>query len=177
MIKYTLVIEEFACWGCKTCEVACVQEYNPVNAPDAVKYLSVSPDGPKLVNGKLDFQWRVTVCRHCEEPDCVPACPVEAIVKRPDGIVVLDEETCNGCQACLGECPYGAIEFDEARQKARKCNLCYRRVDAGLYPACADNICLAHCIYFGEPTEIDRVIEEKRKRRATPHPSPAAGAS
>jgi hypothetical protein len=24
-------------------------------------------------------------------------------------------------------------------------------VDQGLIPACADNVCLAHCIYFGDP--------------------------
>jgi hypothetical protein len=35
----------------------------------------------------------------------------------------------------------------------------------GLYPACADNVCLAHCIYFGDPAEIERKIIEKRKMR------------
>jgi hypothetical protein len=35
----------------------------------------------------------------------------------------------------------------------------------GLYPACADNICLAHCIYFGDPAEIEQKILEKRKAR------------
>jgi Fe-S-cluster-containing dehydrogenase component len=33
---------------------------------------------------------------------------------------------------------------------ARKCNLCHHRVDRGLMPACADNVCLAHCIHFGD---------------------------
>jgi len=34
-----------------------------------------------------------------------------------------------------------------------------------IYPACADNICLAHCIYFGDPVEIEKQILEKRKLR------------
>ena len=55
---------------------------------------------------------------------------------------------CRGCEACVDACPYGAIVFDAARGIARKCDLCYRRVDQGLYPACADNVCLAHCISF-----------------------------
>ena len=52
---------------------------------------------------------------------------------------------------CIQACPYDAITFDEKSGIARKCNLCYDRVTNGLYPACADNICLAHCIYFGDP--------------------------
>jgi len=76
MNKHTLIVEEFACWGCMACEVACKQEYNPVEANNGIKYLSVWPDGPKLMNGKLDFMWRVNVCKHCEEPLCAKACPV-----------------------------------------------------------------------------------------------------
>jgi hypothetical protein len=38
-------------------------------------------------------------------------------------------------------------------------------VTNGLYPACADNVCLAHCIYFGDPIEIERKILEKRMMR------------
>jgi len=44
---------------------------------------------------------------------------------------------------------------------ARKCNLCHHRVSHGLMPACADNVCLAHCIYFGSPEQIEA---QRRKR-------------
>ncbi len=57
------------------------------------------------------------------------------------------------------------ISFDDTKKIATKCNLCHHRVDNGLYPACADNICLAHCIYFGDPAEIEQKILEKRKIR------------
>jgi Fe-S-cluster-containing dehydrogenase component len=102
------------------------------------------------VNGRWHFIYRVNVCRHCDDPPCVDACPEEVITRRGDGIVVLDSDACTGCQACLDACPYGAIAFDEGNAVARKCNLCYQRVDQGLFPACADNICLAHCIHFGD---------------------------
>lgn len=166
MDKYKLVFEEYACWGCLTCEVACKQEFNPIEASVGVKYLSVWADGPKLVDGKLDFVWRINVCQHCDDPACVPVCPTDAIFKRPDGIVILNEADCVGCRACIAVCPYNAIAFDEDNEKAIKCNMCYHRVDQGLYPACADNVCLAHCIYFGDPAEIEREIAEKRRRRA-----------
>ncbi len=155
MNKYTLFIEEYACWGCKTCEVACKQENNPD------KYIAIYEDGPKMVDGKLDFIYRANICRHCDSPPCLDACPAGVITKREDGIVVLDSGQCTGCESCLDACPYSAITFDENAEVARKCNMCFNRIDNGLYPACADNVCLAHCIYFGEPMEIEKTIEEK----------------
>ncbi len=145
MNQYRLVIDQKACWGCKACEVACKQE-NQV--PVGVKYISIQEDGPQSVDGKLDMVYQVTVCRHCEQPECIEVCPEEAIIKRDDGIVILDQEKCSGCGVCLEACPYQAIAFDQTKTKAGKCNLCSHRVDKGLLPACADNICLARAITF-----------------------------
>ena len=147
MTRYSLRIDEEACWGCKTCEVACKQE---LHLPRGVRLISVMEDGPRTVDGSLFFVYRVNVCRHCDEPACAKVCPEEAITKRPDGIVVLEEKKCSGCRACLDACPYQAIAFDEGQGLAYKCNLCYHRVDRVLIPACADNVCLSHCIHFVE---------------------------
>ena len=145
MTSISLNIDHDLCWGCKTCEVACKQENR---APDRVKLISVSEDGPRQINGELSFIFQVNLCRHCDEPPCVDACPDEAIVKRDDGIVVLGVDQCTGCQSCISVCPYDSIEFDNGEGVARKCNLCHHRIDNGLVPACADNICLAHCIHL-----------------------------
>jgi Fe-S-cluster-containing dehydrogenase component len=146
MKTYDLEIDHEACWGCKTCEVACKQENK---APDGVKLIAVSEEGPREVDGELTFAFRVNLCRHCSEPPCVEACPDEAIEKRNDGVVVLDVNQCTGCQSCISACPYDAIDFDHIEGIARKCNLCHHRIDNGLVPACADNVCLAHCIHLG----------------------------
>jgi Fe-S-cluster-containing dehydrogenase component len=147
MKTYALTIDHESCWGCKTCEVACKQENRPA---DGIKLIAVNEDGPKIVNGQLYFEYHVNLCRHCDAPPCVDACPDEAIVKRDDGLVVTDYNRCTGCAICVDACPYDAITFDENTYVARKCNLCHHRVDQGLIPACADNVCLAHCIHFGE---------------------------
>ena len=152
MKRYALVIDEERCWGCKTCEVACKQEEG---APDGVNLITVWEDGPRVIDGKLDFVYRVNVCQHCDDPDCLEACPEEAITKRDDGIVILDGEKCTGCQLCIDACPYDAIAFDGENGVARKCNLCYHRIDKGLLPACADNVCLAHCIHFVDRENLE----------------------
>lgn len=149
--KKTLTIDHFECWGCKACEVACKQENN---APSGVKLIEVTEDGPKMAGENPYFEYRVRVCRHCDDPPCVAECPVDAITERPDHIVILDAEACTGCEACIDACPYDAIRFDDALGVATKCNMCRARVDQGLIPACADNICLARCIQFMSKTGI-----------------------
>jgi len=155
MNRYELMIDERACWGCMACEVACKQEHA---AGEGVNLITVTEQWSHTKEGKLDFTFRVTVCRHCDEPPCIEACPEDAIFKREDGIVILNEEECSGCGACIDACPFGAIGLDAAQGIAQKCNLCHHRVDHGLLPACADNVCPAHCIYFGDPEEIKQRI-------------------
>lgn len=161
--KYALVVDHESCWGCKTCEVACKQEWG---TPEGVRLIYVSEDGPREVEGRPHFVFHVNVCRHCDDPPCMEACPEEAITKREDGIVVLDDDPCTGCRACIKACPYQVIDFDPDKGIAQKCNLCHERVDKGLIPACADNVCLAHCIYFGTSERI----EQMRQGRFSPEP-------
>jgi Fe-S-cluster-containing dehydrogenase component len=158
---YGLFIDEEACWGCRACEVACQQEREFQEGP----FLWVWEDGPRLSGEEAHFQYRVTVCRHCDDPPCQRSCPEKAIWQREDGIVILDKEKCTGCGICEEACPYDAVKMDPKLGKASKCDMCFERVDHGLYPACADNICMAHCIYFGRPEEVSTEMEMKRKRR------------
>ena len=171
MKQLAVVIDDEACWGCLACEVACKQE----NAADyGIKFIEVLEEPVWLRNGKPFFSFKVQLCRHaaCPGTPCVDVCPTEAIELRADGIVVMDIEDCVGCDLCIPECPYDAIVFNDARSVTQKCNLCSHRVDRGLIPACADNVCLAHCIYFGDPAEIQPRIEARRRVRDRLEPQP-----
>jgi Fe-S-cluster-containing dehydrogenase component len=158
MSNFRIAVDHPACWGCRTCEVACKQENR---APDGVRLIAVTEDGPRLEDSRSEFSYRVNLCRHCDDPPCVEACPVEAITKREDGIVILDTGACTGCSLCVEACPYQAIAFADREGKAYKCNLCVQRVDRGLIPACADNVCEGHCIYFGPKDRLEQMMAEK----------------
>jgi tetrathionate reductase subunit B len=152
--RYRLTVDNEACWGCKACEVACSREHDP---PNGIKLISVSEDGPATTREGLQFLFQVNLCRHCNVPPCADICTAGAIKKRDDGIVLIDETRCFGCEACVYACPYNSIAFDSANRVARKCTLCLHRIDQGLIPACADNVCLAHCIHFRETEEDEEL--------------------
>ncbi len=40
--------------------------------------------------------------------DCVEVCPVEVIAKKDDKCVVVNNDDCIECEACISACPHGA---------------------------------------------------------------------
>jgi len=105
--------------------------------------------------------FQVTRCNQCEDPPCVPICPVTAMFIRPDGIVDFDREVCIGCKACMAACPYDAIYISPETNSAEKCNFCAHRIDQGMEPACVA-VCPVDAILvgdIGDPTaEVSQII-------------------
>jgi anaerobic dimethyl sulfoxide reductase subunit B (iron-sulfur subunit) len=75
---------------------------------------------------------------HCAEPNCVDACPADAIVKRSDGVVLIDPKKCVGARLCERACPYGAPQFNAALGIMTKCDFCQDVLAKGKNPACVD---------------------------------------
>ena len=156
--EYALIVNTRECVGCNACEVACKQEHN---LPVGPRWIRVYSDGPREIEGKPQLRYVVAHCMHCSQPPCKDACPVDAISKREDGIVLVKEELCIGCKDCIDACPLGVMQFDEEKGIAQKCDLCVERIDQGLSPACV-NACPAYCIYFGDVNEITDKIGKQR---------------
>lgn len=84
------------------------------------------------------FFYLPRICNHCTHPACLEACPRRAVYKRrEDGIVLIDQERCNGYRYCVKACPYKKIYFNEAAGKSEKCIFCYPRLEKGTVNACA----------------------------------------
>ena len=148
-LRLGLVIDQERCIGCEACTVACKNENQ-----GSVGFIRVRTQGarckdvPSGTFPDLRMTFMPLVCNHCDKPPCIAACPAGAIEKRAEGVVVLDWGTCEGCRACVDECPYAAITFDEDKEIAEKCNLCAHRVDKGLEPFCVV-CCEGQAIHFG----------------------------
>lgn len=152
MSRKGLLIDYEYCTGCHSCEVACKQEHGLGAGPRLVRVIEDAPDFTPIH------------CHHCAGAPCAKACPVEAISRNGRGIVLIDNDLCIGCKACVEACPFGAMQFDDEMDIAVKCDMCVARQQEGKSPACAA-ICPTGCIFWGDSRELsERLASEAMKR-------------
>jgi Fe-S-cluster-containing dehydrogenase component len=109
-------------------------------------------------------------CLHCEDAACVTVCPTGASYKREDGIVLVDQDRCMGCNLCAWACPYGARELDPHTGTMKKCTLCVDRVhDEALPPEDRQPACVLACPtgarHYGDfddaDSHVSRLVAER----------------
>lgn len=149
MKRWGMVIDLKKCTGCQTCTLACKVYYGL--GPGVTRCRVVEQE-----TGRFPDVERILVsirCMHCNDPECLKACPTGATKKRPDGIITVDQDECIGCRYCALVCPYRARTFlgvkkryfpndDNVWEKVRysehqvgtmeKCDFCQIRLDEGL---------------------------------------------
>jgi Fe-S-cluster-containing dehydrogenase component len=124
-----------------------------VRCDDCVSACAKAHDGtPRFIrHGKTFENWMVAnACMHCADPVCMIGCPTGAIHRSMSGgLVVINDDTCIGCETCANSCPYSNIRMVEINDnegqfitdpqnekpilKATKCDLCADQVTG---PAC-----------------------------------------
>lgn len=170
--RFGMVIDQERCIGCEACSIACKIENKTSDFWIKVEThggaVKDTPGG-NFPNLTIDFLPRL--CNHCEPPPCVASCPEDALQKRDDGIVILNQELCTGCQSCLSACPYNVIIFDDETNLAGKCDFCAHRVDQGLEPFCVI-CCEGQAIHFGDLNNsnsvVSKLISEKNSFQLIP---------
>jgi formate dehydrogenase iron-sulfur subunit len=143
------------CIDCRACMVACSVE-NKIEMDKTriwVAGVGLKGEYPNLTRASMVYH-----CMHCNEPDCLSACPVGAYNKRNDGPVLYDKDKCIGCRYCMNACPFGVPHFDYDKGLIEgafidKCTMCPQRIDIGLEPACVAT-CPTDALVFGERTEL-----------------------
>lgn len=176
MAKYGIIVDLKRCTGCMTCVIACKQE-------------NLTRPGVwwnKILELESEILDRITyvrhACMHCENPPCVRSCPNDAIYQRPDGIVLINRQKCEGAGDCVEACPYGAIDinpavgyfndqklpFEEGKEshrrhppgKAGSCTLCVHRIDIGQEPVCVTG-CPSKAMIFTDFDNPQNTIDKK----------------
>ena len=159
-MTYGMLINLKKCIGCHACATACKAAHG--TSPGITRSHVVREFEGEYPNAKKTIT--PMLCMHCEAAPCIAACSVEgATYKRDDGIVVIDQEKCNGCGACVPACPYSARYIRESEEgyigaelneyeammypatpvgMEDKCTFCVERIDAGGGQAQA---CVAAC--------------------------------
>jgi tetrathionate reductase subunit B len=132
-----MLIDLRRCIGCQSCTVSCtIENQTPQGAfrTTVNQYQVKLADSDEVTNVLLP-----RLCNHCDDPPCVPVCPVQATFQRKDGIVVIDNTRCVGCAYCVQACPYDARFINHTTQTADKCTFCAHRLEVGLLPACVES--------------------------------------
>ncbi len=194
MTRYGMAIDTTRCVSCNRCALSCKVEHN---LPNGVLWNKAQTTGgdfymtPSANNvGKPSMGFYTLACQHCENPACVEACPTGASVKRKDGIVTVDYDTCIGCESCIQACPYEevrtlakspeyALNFktgdaavpDIKPMTVSKCTFCVERIDRGEKPRCVD-LCFVDARIFGDlddpSSEISKAIAERDYDQLSP---------
>ena len=149
--RYSIVIDLERCIGCHTCAIACKLE-NDIEGDSWLHVETVGGDGMDTASGEfpdVKMQYLPKLCMHCAQPPCMDACPLEAIYKRDDGIVLVDADKCDSCEVCIPACPYGVLNLDPKTNLAAKCTLCSHRIEQGLEPFCVI-CCEGQAMHFGD---------------------------
>ena len=180
--RWGFIVDTNRCIGCGLCVVACKDENNVPDEPeytrtwverhtttaDGVVHVD-SPEGgiygfepglaPAAVDGSAvtDVRFVPRLCMQCEESPCTTVCPVGATYRAADGVILVDEDRCNGCGYCVVACPYGARYIVPAGDVtprgvagvADKCTFCYHRITNGGRPACVE-VCPVGARLFGD---------------------------
>ncbi len=172
--RFSLVIDQERCIGCEACTVACKIENHTKATWIRVMTENVrqqdTPEGD-FPNLKMTFQPRL--CNHCDHPPCATACPLDALVKREDGLVVLIKEKCDGCQVCVAHCPYDVLFYDPDNEKIEKCHFCFHRIDQGLEPFCVI-CCEGQALHFGDLNDHTSKVHQMVARKDTYRLNPEA---
>jgi len=188
---YGFFTDTSVCIGCKACEVAC-KEWNqlPGNEPSFldgfdntgqldsqnwryVKMIDNVPDETMGTGQGKAWLMMSDVCKHCQHASCMDVCPTGAIIRTEFDTVFIQPDVCNGCRNCISACPYSVIGMDEETHVARKCTLCYDRLQNGMEPACA-KACPTQSIQFGP---LDELQQRADKRLADLHSQGVAEAN
>ncbi len=161
--QWAMVIDLRNCNGCKLCTTAC-ERYHYLHQDQTWIHVFTM----QSASGEQYFMPRP--CMMCEDPPCVPVCPVSANFRTDEGLVLVTQQRCVGTRICMNACPYQARYFNwsapvpaprqpfpqepawpvpQVEGTVGKCVSCAAMLPSGRIPECA-SYCPMGVIYMGD---------------------------
>jgi len=136
-----IVCDPDKCVGCQVCEFSC----------SLAKHNRFDPLLSLIRNVRIYPILTMSVaCRMCEDAPCVIACPRKALSQDPQtGIILVDDDLCDGCGWCIEACDFGAVVLNPATKKVEICDLCADKDK----PECV-KFCTKEALYLGTPEMV-----------------------
>lgn len=122
-----LRLDPALCRDCQACALACSLYHFGQCSPELARL--------RIEKDMAAYRFEIRICRGCPAPECVAACPSEAIRAEEGGRIALDEGACTQCGLCAEACPYGAIFYSAALGRYLVCDRCGGRAGG---PLCAE---------------------------------------
>ncbi|MFH1491526.1 MAG: 4Fe-4S dicluster domain-containing protein [Pseudomonadota bacterium] len=176
MARYGISVDLNRCTGCMTCVIACKEEN--LTRP-GVWWNRILEMENETLDNIIYFR---NACMHCDNPPCVESCAAGAFYKRPDGLVLIDQDKCVGAGDCVDACPYGVIDINPDQDyfpgqtlpyeeipyahrihppgKSSKCTMCNHRIEQGKEPVCVE-ACPSKSMVFGDLDDPDSPAYKK----------------
>jgi Fe-S-cluster-containing hydrogenase component 2 len=102
------------------------------------------------------------VCWHCNPCNAMENCPMEALVRNEEGLIIVDEEKCVGCRKCMETCTIGAIRLHPKKNLPLVCDQC------GGKPLCVERCPTKALTYVAtkkrQPKSSSQILEETLER-------------
>jgi len=170
-MRYAMAIDTIRCVGCSDCVIACQTE-NHVPLGFCRDWIVEQTEG---YYPSLRMEIRSERCNHCDNSPCVRCCPTGASHYSDGGIVLVTEDKCTGCKACIASCPYDA-RYIHPDGYIDKCTFCIQRVREGKDPACV-SVCPTHAMTFGDLDDKNSSLSKLLAARKHKTLIPEAGTS
>ncbi len=171
MTKYAMVIDVDLCTSCYACFLACKDEHcNQAHLPVTAAQPHMGHRWMDIKDVERGKSARVKVatfpipCMHCQDAPCEKAATDHAVIRRDDGIVLIDPLKAKGQKQLVEACPYNAIYWNEAENLPQKCTLCAHWLDQGYKePRCVE-VCPTQALTFGDLEDPNSEVAKKIAR-------------
>ena len=147
MKKLNLIVDVARCNNCSNCTLAMMDEYVGNDFPGYTA--SAEQGGAAWIQIKrrdrgegshIDVAYMPTMCNHCDNPPCAKGAE-GIVIKRDDGIVLIDPQKSVGRRDIMARCPYGAITWNSELNIPQNWPFDAHLLDAGAAMPRCQNVC------------------------------------